>query len=242
MKAKNKLPQIGRDPTDVVVEQEKARTKLRLFKFNLMKKTESPILDYVIDEAKEYLSPFFGKPFGDTFIVYTAKNDYLQATEVFKERVAAIRYAEKFMTDCQNQGDSKPGYLVLDANSRQSIRSKGHDELCIQIAKQDDQLLQDDDKYDINSHDAEQLLPQETEVDFVKLSEQEINFFKRQYVILQRYKSKEDGPDAVSQDESIDLMRRPSMKHTFRNNLKQLLDFKNQQDRKCITPINPVDY
>ena len=32
------------------------------------------------------------------------------------------------------------------------------------------------------------------------------------------------------------------MTRAFRNNLKSLLDFKNQADRKAITPINPVDY
>jgi len=117
--------------------------------------------------------------------------------------------------------------LVLDANSRQAVRGSGQNALCIQIARQDDQLLSDDDKYDINADDVEQLSPEETELDFVKLSDQERDFFKRQYVVLQRYKSKDDGPDAVSQDESLDLMRRPSMKLAFRNNLKSLLDFKN---------------
>lgn len=99
------LPQIGQDPTDYqhpAVEQEKTLSELRLFKFNLITKTEAPVLNYVLDEAKECLSPFFGKPFGDTFLVYGEKNGYLQATEVFKERVAAIRYAEKFMADCQS--------------------------------------------------------------------------------------------------------------------------------------------
>lgn len=99
------LPQIGKDATDFqqpAVEQEKTLSELRLFKFNLITKTEAPVLNYVLDEAKEYLSPFFGKPFGDTFIVYTEKNGHLQATEVFKESIAAIRYAEKFMTDCQS--------------------------------------------------------------------------------------------------------------------------------------------
>jgi hypothetical protein len=84
------------------VEQEKTLSELRLFKFNLITKTEAPVLNYVLDEAKEYLSPFFGKPFGDTFLVYGEKNGSLQATEVFKEGVAATRYAEKFMADCQS--------------------------------------------------------------------------------------------------------------------------------------------
>lgn len=117
--------------------------------------------------------------------------------------------------------------MVLDANSRQPVRGSGQNALCIQIAKQDDHLLQDDDKYDINADDVEQLSPEESDQDFVKLSDEEMDFFKRQYVVFQRYKSKDDGPDAVSQDESLDLMRRPSMKRTFRNNLKSLLDFKN---------------
>lgn len=103
----------------------------------------------------------------------------------------------------------------------------GQNELCIQSAKQDDQLLQDDNKYDVNADNVEQLSPKETEQDFVKLFDQELDFFKRQYVVFQRYKSKDDGPEAVSQDESIDLMRRPTIKQTFRNNLKSLLDFKN---------------
>mgnify|MGYP006119569141 FL=1 len=102
------LPQPVQDVQDhsdshhPAVEQEKTLSELCLFKFNLITKIEAPILNYVLDEAKEYLSPFFGKPFGDTFLVYGEKNGFLQATEVFKESVAAIRYAEKFMADCQS--------------------------------------------------------------------------------------------------------------------------------------------
>ena len=117
--------------------------------------------------------------------------------------------------------------MVLDANSREAVRGAGQNSFCIQIARQDEQLLADDDKHDINANDAEQLSPKETEQDFVKLSDEERDFFKRQYVVIQRYKSKDDGSNAVSQDESLDLMRRPSMKRAFRNNLKSLLDFKN---------------
>ena len=78
------------------------------------------------------------------------------------------------------------------------MRGSGQNELCIQSAKQDDQLLQDDDKYDDNADNVEQLSPQETEQDFVKLSDQEMDFFKRQYVVFQSYKSKDDGAEAVS--------------------------------------------
>jgi hypothetical protein len=93
-----------------------------------MTEIEVAIKDYAIPETKEYLSPFFGKPFGDTFVVYTTKNDYLQPIEVFNEKGAAIRYVDKFMTNCLNQAPhSKPGYLVVDANSRESVRNKGHD-------------------------------------------------------------------------------------------------------------------
>ena len=99
------LPQVDDGASEsqpTAVEQEKTVSELRLFKFNLITKIEAPVHDYVLDEAQEYLSPFFGKPFGDTFLVYGEKNGHLCATEVFKERVAAIRYAEKFMADCQS--------------------------------------------------------------------------------------------------------------------------------------------
>jgi hypothetical protein len=68
------------------IEFEKSKTHLRLFKFDLAAKTEYPILDYVIDEPKHYLSPFFGKAFGNQFLVYTEKKNYAPDQEVFSDK------------------------------------------------------------------------------------------------------------------------------------------------------------
>ena len=120
------------------------------------------------------------------------------------------------------QGNVQPGYLVIDANSRKAVGAKGYNDFCTEIAIQDNLLMQDEDEYDINEHDTVDGLTPEPQIDLQRLTEFERNFLRRQYVAVQRYRSKEETADR-GQDESFELYAKPTASAMFKNNLKQLL-------------------
>jgi hypothetical protein len=96
----------------------------------------------------------------------------------------AFKFAEKFMLESSNQGNVRSGYLIVDANSRQAIGFKGHNDRCKQSAIKDGLLLPDEDGQDINDQGSEYLQPTEALIGYKMLGEGEANFFKRRFVVL----------------------------------------------------------
>lgn len=69
-----------------------------MFRYDLLSDVEIPILGYGIAE-KEYVSPLFAKPFGDTYFVYTEIKGAFCIKELFKDQSQAMKWAETFLTD-----------------------------------------------------------------------------------------------------------------------------------------------
>lgn len=115
---------------DGIKVEAKPYSSLQLFRYDLINEIETQVEGYNIQE-KDYLSPLFAKPFGDTYILYTEIKGVIQDQDLFKDKNIALKLAETFMADQLKLGILKVGYLIIDVNQKKVVVSKGENKSSI---------------------------------------------------------------------------------------------------------------
>ena len=83
---------------EAIKVEAKPYSSLQMFRYDLINEIETQVVGYNIQE-KDYLSPLFAKPFGDTYILYTEIKGVIQDQDLFKDKKIALKLAETFMAD-----------------------------------------------------------------------------------------------------------------------------------------------